>query len=263
MTSVHVGLIGHGAVGAAVADALSAGHVPGAELTGVCSRTPDRAVDRPWMGFDELATRSDLVIECAGHEAVAEFGVAALTVGCDLLVVSLGALVDDDLLARLRTARPGRLRLSTGAIGGLDLVGAVSRAGPLDHVRLTSVKQPGPLVQPWMSEDLVDRLRTAARPVTVFDGPARDAARCFPRSANVAAALALAVGRWDGVTARIVADQSTHQTRHEIDLRGATGEYRIEIRNKPSPDNPASSALVSHAILRAIADHTGSNWRFQ
>lgn len=83
-----------------------------------------------------------------------------------------------------------------------------------------------------------------------------------PRLANVAAALAVA-GTWDGDEATVVADPDAVSTSHEIECCGEAGEYRFTIRSRPSSDNPASSAVVPYAVLRAIADDAGTTWRFQ
>lgn len=258
-----MGVIGHGAIGSVVAEALSGGRVAGAELAGVCVSRPEVLASGATVDLPELIERSDLVVECAGHQAVEAMAVPTLEGGCDLLLVSVGALADERLLEQLAAAGPGRLKLSTGALGGVDLIRAASLMGPLRQVRLTSTKRPAALVQPWMDDALVSDLTDGRRRLVLFDGPAREAAARFPRSANVAAALALASGSWDGVEAVVVADPAAEQTSHEIECCGDAGDYRFSIRNRPSPDNPATSAVVAYAVLRAIADDAAATWRFQ
>lgn len=218
----------------------------------------------PSLPFSELVERSRIVVECAGHEAVAQLGVAALRAGRDLLVVSLGALADDELLASLAQAGPGRLKLATGALGGVDLVRAAALTGRLDRVRLVITKPPGVLIQDWMSDGEANRLRSTRTPVVVFEGTARDAAMRFPRSANVAAALALAAGGWQGIEAVVVADPGADRTGHDIECCGDAGEYRFTIKNRPTASNPATSAVVPYAVLRAVSDEAAATpWRFQ
>ncbi|WP_019634788.1 aspartate dehydrogenase domain-containing protein [Actinomadura atramentaria] len=262
---LRVGVIGHGAIGARVAGALAAGEVPGAVLAGVlvrgCRPVPARVRD-----LAALTAAADLVVEAAGQDALREHGPAVLAAGRDLLAVSVGALADDDLAKALDHAGPGTLLLSQGALGGLDVVRAAARSGPLANVTLTSTKRSASLVQPWMDAGLAGRLTDATpgdAPVTVFDGPAREAAVRFPRNANVAATLALAAGDWDRVRVRLVADPGTPLTRHVVEFAAPAGAYRFDLGNLPDPDNPATSGLVGHAVLRAVADRVpASGWRF-
>jgi aspartate dehydrogenase len=79
-------------------------------------------------------------------------------------------------------------------------------------------------------------------------------ARLFPRSTNVAAAVALAVGAWDVVEAVLLADPAATLTRHEIAATGPAGEYRFEIRNRPSPRTPTTSEIVPYAVLRTLRE---------
>src|SRR5262249_27323208 len=68
---------------------------------------------------DLLAAKPDLVIECAGHAAVDTHAIAVLEAGLDLLVVSIGALSDDQLRRKLFAAAEhakGQLLLPAGAI---------------------------------------------------------------------------------------------------------------------------------------------------
>lgn len=244
---MKVGVIGAGSIGSVVASALRDGAVPAARLSGVTDPTVPDA-----LPADALIAASDLLVEAAGHQALAELGPEVLDAGRDLLVVSVGALADDDLHQRLLAAGPGALHLSTGAIGGLDLLRAAARMG-LRHVELVTTKRAAALVQPWMSEAEADRLRTTGTPLELMRGPARKVTAAFPKSANVAASVALAVGDWDVVEAAVVADPDAGATSHVITASGTTGSYRFEIRNQPSAKTPTSSEVVPYAVLSAIS----------
>jgi aspartate dehydrogenase len=270
---MRVSVLGWGAIGRTVGLALAAGEVPGAELHTVSEQ---RALDGdggvasdcpvPLVAGDRLADGADVVVEAAGQEALAAHGEAYLRAGCRLLVVSVGALVDQALFDRLQAAGGDRLYLTTGAIGGLDLLRAAGRAGPIDELTLTTTKQPTSLVQDWMDGDLVARLGASAvdggEPVTVFDGPAAEAVQRFPQSVNVAATLALTAGSWDLVRVRVVADPAAERNRHEIALAGSAGRYRFSIENHPSPENPKTSGIVPHAVLAGLSALAGGEgWR--
>ncbi|MFS0691564.1 aspartate dehydrogenase domain-containing protein [Streptomyces nitrosporeus] len=259
MSSVRkVGVAGWGAIGRVVGTALAEGRVEGAELVRVIDNRPlGGTAPARQTTLEEALEACDLVVEAAGQGLVREWGERILASGTDLLIASTGALTDEDLAKRLLAAGPGRVYFTGGAVGGLDLLQAVRSLGPLDDVRLTTTKLPSTLEQPWMDEELLTRMRTATAPVEVMSGTAREVPAKFPRSTNVAASVALAVGDLDTVRVQVVADPAAHRTRHLIEATGAHGSYRFEVSHLPDPGNPATSQVVPHAVLRSLAALAG------
>jgi aspartate dehydrogenase len=250
----RVGVIGHGTIGSVVAAELASGRMAGCELAGVLARSPRGGQPMPATTLDELIERSDIVVEAAGHTAVADHGPTVLAAGVDLLVVSVGALIDDELRATLiDAAKPARLLLSAGAIGGLGLLRAAALMGSIDSVRLTTTKAPAALLAGWMTPSLTEELRTATAPVAVFEGTAREAVAHFPMSVNVAATLALATLGLDRTRVTIIADASAQRVRHVIEVEGDAGRYELHIDNTPS-SNPRTSAITPYNVLRALCD---------
>ena len=116
--TTRVGLIGHGAIGSVVAAELVSGAVAGVELTAVLDDLaphPDLEV----QSIEELLGDVDLVVEAAGHGALAQYGPVVVDSGASLLIVSVGALADPELGASLVGRSPGRVMYTTGAIGGI------------------------------------------------------------------------------------------------------------------------------------------------
>lgn len=259
---MRVSVLGAGAIGGIVARAIQAGQVHGVSLVGVSHRDPVDPPDLPVI--DEVAAigGSDLVVECAGHRALFETATAVVCSGTALLVTSVGALADTELLQAL-SGGPGRVHLTTGAIGGLDLLRSASRMGGLRTVRITTTKKPSSLVQPWMDEAEARSVVATTTPLVVREDGAREIALAFPKSANVAAAVALAVGNWGLVRAAVVADPATARTVHRIEAEGLAGRYCFEIENLPSIDTPTTSAVVPYAVLSAIADIAGTGLSFR
>lgn len=246
---MKVALLGCGAIGEVAARALAAGAVPGADLLGVVHRDPVDPPGLPVLDAEAATAGADLVVECAGHAALAATGPAVIAAGVDLLVVSIGALTDDDLLVRL-LAGPGRVHLCGGAVGGLDLLraAALMDGGPT-RVTVTTTKAASALLPGEPTPD---------GPVELMRGSARAVAARFPMSTNVVAAVALAAGRWDVVEAAVVADPGATRTRHVVEASGPSGDYRIEIANRPSERTPTTSAITPYAVLRAVADLAGA-----
>lgn len=255
MTVLRVALLGHGAIGTVVARELRAGAVAGATLVALVNRSPVPAPPAPQTSLAEAIENCDVVVECAGAAALRAAAEPVLSAGRDLVATSTGALLDPDLRGRLGRLGPGRLRCTPGAIGGLDLLAAVA-AEPLDEVVLTTTKRPAALVQPWMGDAERARLESATGATTVFRGTSAEAARLFPQVLNVAGTLALAVGDPDAVVVQLRADPDAALTTHRIEARGRQGRYLFQMENRPSDDNPRTSAVVPYALLQTLRGMT-------
>lgn len=240
---MRVSVIGAGTVGRPLIDALRHGDIAGAHLGAVLTR---HTLPRSGTGLSDLLECSDLVVEAAGQGAVREYGPAVIGAARDLLVVSVGALADERLLAEV-TGGPGRLHACAGAIGGLDLLQAAASGGALDAVRLTTRKHPRSLPAAALSGGDVH-----GAPTVVFSGTAREAASRFPENLNVAATVALATVGLDQTLVTLVSDPHAQRTTHVIEASGEIGAYRFEISSRPSPDHPATSAVVPLAVIRSV-----------
>src|SRR5690606_37631703 len=91
-----------------------------------------------------LAKKPEVVIEAASHDAVREYGAPLLKKGVALIVLSGGALCDDELRGQLEraAAKSGALlSVPSGGIGGLDALKAACVAG-VDEVTIAVTKPP-------------------------------------------------------------------------------------------------------------------------
>jgi aspartate dehydrogenase len=254
VTIVSVGVIGDGSIGRPTATALADGLVGGCALAGTLTRRNTGSV--PVDSLDELLDRSDLIVEAAGQDALVMYGPRIVEQGIDLLTVSVGALVDPVLRAALE-AGPGRVEVSSGAVGGFDALRAAHQGGGLDAVCLTTTKPPTSVVEDWMPREMLDQLQAGEERVEVFAGPAAEAVERFPRSVNVAATLALATLGFDRTQVRVVADPQTSINEHLIEASGRAGSYAFRFRNEPSPDNPRTSQLTTLAVRRRLMELGG------
>ena len=205
-----------------------------------------------------LATGPELVLECAGHEAVRHYGEAVLGAACDLAVISVGALADDELRAALLSAatRQGvRLVLPAGAVGGIDALRAARLSG-LHAVHYTGRKPP----LAWRgtaAERAVD-LDAITAPVVFFEGTARQAAIDYPQNANVAATVAIAGLGFDATRVRLIADPAAVRNIHEISVQAGCGDFDLRSEGRPSPGNPKTSLMAGLSVAREILNRSSA-----
>jgi aspartate dehydrogenase len=205
-----------------------------------------------------LADAPDAVAECAGHAAVRQYGEAVLAASRDLVVISIGALADDTLRATLLSSAQqhgARLVLPSGAVGGLDALGAARLSG-LQTVTYTGRKPP----KAWRgtpAERLLD-LDALSAPAIFFEGTARQAATDYPQNANVAAAVALAGLGFDATKVRLIADPKAARNVHEISVRAGCGDFDLQLEGRPSPLNPKTSLMAGFSVAREILNRTGA-----
>lgn len=204
------------------------------------------------------AAAPQIVVECAGHGAVAEFAGSVLAAGMDLVIASVGALADRGLYDTLRAtaqARGAQIILPSGAIGGIDALAAASIAG-VNRVVYTGRKPPAA----WagsLAEQEVD-LWDLQEETVFFEGTAREAATRFPKNANVAATLALAGIGMDRTEVRLVADPSVSENTHEYRVTSSVVEYSMVLTGKPSPLNPKTSQSTVYSLARAVLNRAGT-----
>lgn len=247
--AMRILLVGAGAIGSAVARAAET--IPDVERVLVFDARPGVAAKlasglskaEAADDFERALHASDLVVEAASQEAVAQYAPHALRAGCDVILASSGALANDALretLEREARAAKRRVYVPSGAIGGLDAIKA-AREARLDRVTITTAKPPAGLGK-----------AASEGPVTLYEGPARDAVKQFPKNVNVAASLSLAGLGLDATRVRIVADPALDKNTHTIEAVGAFGSLRVEVANEPSPDNPATSWLAALSIIALL-----------
>ena len=238
--SKKVGLIGCGAIGTVLAEAIERKLVVCDELVVYDVDAAKAEKLKGSLNFpvkivasaDELLTcKPKVVVEAASQQAVREYYDKILATDVDLIVMSTGALLSLNTENR-------KVHFPSGAIGGLDALSSAALAG-VDEVALTSRKNPKALGKNNTEESIV------------YEGYAEEAARLFPREMNVAATLALTV-KPAKVKVRVISDPAVKRNTHEIQVKWRFGEMFLRFANDPHPDNPHTSALAAWSAIKLL-----------
>ncbi|MCU0124301.1 aspartate dehydrogenase [Pseudomonas vlassakiae] len=260
---LHITMIGCGAIGVAVLELLE--HDRQLQVDAVIASPGSEALvaerlarlRRPPQVLTMLPTdaRPDLLLECAGHRAIEQHVLPALERGIPCLVVSVGALSRAGLVERLEQAAARgdtRIELLPGAIGGIDAL-AAAKVGGLDTVEYTGRKP----AQAWKDTpaEQVCALDSLSEATVIFQGSAREAARLYPKNANVAATLSLAGLGLDHTRVTLVADPHCQENVHQVKAFGTFGGFEMSLHGKPLQANPKTSALTVYSVVRALGNH--------
>ena len=216
----------------------------------------------------ELIDAHDIVVECAGVAAAKEHGPAVIARGKDLVLTSVGALADPDTRQALLSG-PGKVHVTSGAIGGFDLWAALAESNAVDTVKIRTTKNAESLIQGWMNDDERAQLENATEPFLLFSGSPSDAIAKFPGNVNVSVALAwatrgkgpsddeLLARSLERVSVELIASPNLIRTRHDIEVSGSAGKFSLVSESAPSPVNPKTSAItalsVAHTLRHAMA----------
>ena len=254
-----IALLGCGAIGTQIALSIDSGKIP-AQLTQIYDKSKEAAEklasklnNTPVIveNFHLLSSGPvDLVIETASQQAVKDVALSVLQNKKDLMIMSVGALLDEsifDVLTEACKEFNTRIILPSGAIAGLDAIKSVK--DELDSVSLTTTKNPKSLKGAKFFETSNIDLDKIEEPTTIFEGTAEDAVKLFPANINVAALLSL-VGLGNQKTkVKIISDPTTNKNTHDIEAIGKFGKMNFSIQNFPDETNPKTSRL---AILSSM-----------
>lgn len=240
---LKIGLLGCGNVGRIIAT-----RAENIQITAVCDINYERAEEvamlcraRPYVDFDTFMQDDfSIVVEAASISAVRHYGEVVLRSGRDIVVLSVGALSDDkfrESLVKIAREAGRKIRIPSGAIVGLDNL-KIGQVSPPRKLLLRTTKPPASLGV------------TSETKIEIFKGLARDCIKLYPKNINVAVALGLAAGREADV--ELWVDPTVERNIHEIFVEGDFGEIAIQVKNVPSPDNPATSHMAALSVLTLL-----------
>jgi aspartate dehydrogenase len=259
----RVAIAGLGAVGRVLVSRLAEG-LPGFELSAVSSRDPVRAqqvvrelgVEIQVTEVDGLEPVADLVVECAPAHLLPTIAEPFLRAGKEVVVLSAGALLEQEHLVELAKLHGGRISVPTGALLGLDAIAAAQEVG-ITSLHLTTRKPPLGLVgAPGLEDSGID-LDGLTEPRLVFSGTARQVVRGFPANLNVAVALSLAGPGPDHTNVEVWADPGVTKNTHTIVMSSGVADLTMTIENVPS-ENPRTGRITPWSVISMLRKRTAT-----
>src|SRR3984885_6321666 len=251
---LRVAIAGLGSIGTKVAEALDRG-IEGLTLAAVSVQNPQK--HRSWLAgltkapavlpIEGLSEAADIVIECAPGKLLRSIVAPFVTKGKTAIVLSAGALLDNEDLIELAKQNSGQIVVPTGALIGLDAVTAAA-VGTIHSVRMVTRKPVQGLAgAPYIVENNID-IERITEPLRIFEGTAREAAKGFPANLNVAVALSLAGIGPDRTRLEIWADPTVTRNIHRVEVESDSARFSMSIENIPS-ENPKTGRITALSVI--------------
>jgi aspartate dehydrogenase len=259
----RVAVAGLGAIGASVVKELDRG-IEGLTLAAVSAQNV--AKHQAWLSelkavpkilpIEALAEAADIVVECAPSRLLRTIVVPVVTRGKTAIVLSVGALLENEDLIALARENGGQIVVPTGALIGLDAVTAAA-VGTIHSVRLVTRKPPQGLAgAPYLAQNNIS-IEGLTEPLRIFEGSAREAAKGFPANLNVAVALSLAGIGPDRTRVEIWADPTVTRNTHRIEVDADSARFSMSIENIPS-ENPRTGRITALSVIACLRKQRAS-----
>lgn len=260
---LKAGIIGYGTLGKSIGKLIDSGQAGDVLLKSILVRKLPSSLEE--LSDQCMVTTNkniflnqdlDIIIEAAGHKALKQYGEKVLSSGSDLVILSVGALSDNELYHSLQESaskNQKQMIIPSAAIAGLDRI-AAGVLGEIDGITLITRKHP----RSWygtIAEEKVN-LATITEPYCIFEGNARDAAKLFPENVNVSAALSIAGVGFEDTKVQVFVDPTIQMNTHTIIAEGEFGKVEISVQNKPYKQNPKSSPIVAMSVAKVLKNLT-------
>ena len=211
---------------------------------------------------EEELYHCDLVIECATQDAAKQIIPKVVARGVDIMIMSVGALVDDDfreMVTEKAKQCDAKVYIPSGAVCGTDGLRA-STVGEVQQVELITTMPPVNFKGVKYVEDRGVDLDNIKEKTVLYTGTAREAVQLFPRNVNVAAIVSIMGIGFDRTMITIAADPNININYHELKIKGEFGDLCTHTFNVPSPINPKTSNLAVFSAIAALERIVKNQW---
>jgi aspartate dehydrogenase len=264
---IRIGIIGCGAIGSRMAKSIQDDMAKQCRLSGLYDLAAEKAekLGRQLRkkklfktSLEGLFRNCDLVVEAVNAPDTKSIIAKALKKRKDVLVMSVGKILNDQNLFSLAHKNRCSLLIPSGAIAGMD---AIKAASPLKFSSLTlTTRKPlsGFKNNPYLRQKRLDVDQITAETV-IFDGDVNSAVKFFPQNINVAATLALASQAKNKLRIRILTSPEFKTNSHEIEAVGDFGRILTRTENVVCPDNPKTSYLAVLSAIQTLKQYVNNN----
>lgn len=257
-----IGLIGFGQIGNSLYQEIQNNQDLGMKVTFIYEANPDAAENIPAQlrlpSMNDFSTyKPDLVVEAAHPDAVSQYAETVLQTS-DLMIMSVSALGDSDLEARLRTCcrkNATRLFIPHGAVVGLD--GLKDGLSVWEQVTITMIKNPVNLNFDYAPN--IEREDITQKTI-LYDGPTRAILPNYPKNVNSHATLALATLGLDRTHSILIADPEQKDSVIIIEAMGQGNRIYIERKN---PIKGVTGKLTILSVIETIKNIFGEQKAIQ
>ena len=245
---MKIGLIGAGAIGQYLLKYINGKHHEKMEITSVLVRDFDKYAHLQkeyrmnlYTDIDEfIDSEIDIIVEAANVSVAVDL-LPKIIKRKEVMLISVGALANQETLNLVEQSDNRSLHLPSGAIGGLDLIQNAKGLGNLDSVSLTTRKAALSLIDELPDKEMI-----------VFEGPASEAIDKYPKNMNVSIVLSLAGLGMEHTKVTLIADPNVDKNIHTIHATGNFGEMELTVKNVPLLENPKTSSLAALSVFSTL-----------
>lgn len=210
---------------------------------------------------DELY-HCDLVIESASQEAAKDILKKTVGRGVDIMLMSVGALVDDDfrnMVFEKANNCDASIFIPSGAVVGTDGLRAASEDELATVELITTVGTKALAHNEYFEKQGID-VESIKEKKVMYSGTARDAVKAFPRNVNVAATVSLLGVGFDKTIVTVMLDPEANTNTYELIVKGKFGTSVSRTCNEISPDSPSTSVLATYSTITAVKRIIRNEW---
>lgn len=246
----YIAIVGFGTIGKEIYKALAKKKLKNLCLVGIMDIIKPKSIPGKckWVNdIKELINlRPNLIIESASVDVLKAIAEPILKKGIDLMPLSVAAFAEKNFERKIKKIienSKSSILIPSGAIGCLDNITAAC-TGKLTKIVLTQ-RKPAKAILPENKAEKLTKEKIIAR------GTAREIASKFPKTSNIAAALALSGPGMDNVIVQIVADPKANRNSVNLNVEGDFGNLKLNLFNRPT-SNLQTSKLAYMSVIAAL-----------
>ncbi len=201
---------------------------------------------------EEVASNNkfDAVLEAIGPKKAKDLVLKLLSKGNTIVMMTSSLLADDEYMENVRRMarlHGGRIVVPFGAVGGLDLINALSLYGDLE-VEVEVRRKPEVLAN--VLREAGFEVDAAELPVVLYEGSAKEELKKIQQGINTIMASVIASGK--DVNLRIVADKNVKGSVYILSAKSPIAKVTMKAEYEVFEEDPKLSKIMAYSALRAL-----------